>query len=149
MSAETTTSFNLAGRSFLKEADFTKTESTELIDLAERLRADKRAGREVQPLIGRNIALIFEKTSTRTRSAFEVGAHDQGGHVTYLGPGESQIGHKESIKDTARVLGRISTASSTAAQHMRTSKSSPATPGSRCGTASPTPGIRPRCSPTS
>jgi ornithine carbamoyltransferase len=107
ISAETSTTFNLAGRSFLKEADFAKTEFTELIDFAERLRADKRAGREVQRLIGRNIVLIFEKTSARTRSAFEVGAHDQGGHVTYLGPGESQIGHKESIKDTARVLGRM------------------------------------------
>ncbi|HXY45598.1 MAG TPA: ornithine carbamoyltransferase [Acidimicrobiales bacterium] len=100
-------SIDLHGRSFLKEADFTKEEFTSLIDLAEQLRADKAAGTEVQRLVGRSIALIFEKTSTRTRSAFEVGAHDQGAHVTYLGPDESQIGHKESIKDTARVLGRM------------------------------------------
>jgi ornithine carbamoyltransferase len=98
---------DLRGRSFLKEMDFTKEEFTYLIDLAATLRVDKRAGTEVQRLFGRNIALIFEKTSTRTRSAFEVGAHDQGAHVTYLGPQESHIGHKESMKDTARVLGRM------------------------------------------
>ena len=98
---------DLRGRSLLKEVDFTKEEFTYLIDLAERLRADKRSGTEVQKLVGRNIALIFEKTSTRTRSAFEVGAHDQGANVTYIGPEESQIGHKESMEDTARVLGRM------------------------------------------
>lgn len=98
---------NLRGRSLLKEVDFTKEEFTYLIDLAEQLRDEKRSGTEVQRLTGRNIALIFEKTSTRTRSAFEVGAHDQGAHVTYLGPEESQLGHKESMKDTARVLGRM------------------------------------------
>jgi ornithine carbamoyltransferase len=98
---------DLRGRSFLKEADFTKEEFTFLLDLSAQLRDDKRASREVQHLLGRNIALIFEKTSTRTRSAFEVAAHDQGAHVTYLGPSESQIGHKESMKDTARVLGRM------------------------------------------
>jgi len=98
---------DLRGRSLLKEVDFTKDEFTYLIDLAEQLREDKRSGTEVQKLVGRNIALIFEKTSTRTRSAFEVGAHDQGAHVTYLGPEESQLGHKESMKDTARVLGRM------------------------------------------
>ena len=96
---------DLHGRSLLKEADFSKEEFTYLIDLAAQLRNDKRSGTEVQKLVGRNIALIFEKTSTRTFSAFEVGAHDQGAHVTYLGPGESQIGYKESMKDTARVLG--------------------------------------------
>ena len=100
-------SVDLRGRSFLKEVDFTKEEFTYLIDLAAALRRDKRAGTEVQRLPGRNVALIFEKTSTRTRSAFEVGAHDQGAHVTYLGPDESHIGHKESMKDTARVLGRM------------------------------------------
>ncbi|MGD0747955.1 MAG: ornithine carbamoyltransferase [Acidimicrobiales bacterium] len=100
-------SVDLRGRSFLKEVDFTREEFTYLIDLAAALRRDKRAGTEVQRLPGRNIALIFEKTSTRTRSAFEVGAHDQGAHVTYLGPDESHIGHKESMKDTARVLGRM------------------------------------------
>jgi ornithine carbamoyltransferase len=98
---------DLRGRSFLKEMDFTKEEFTYLLDLAATLRVDKRSGTEAQRLIGRNIALIFEKTSTRTRSAFEVGAHDQGAHVTYLGPEESHIGHKESMKDTARVLGRM------------------------------------------
>jgi ornithine carbamoyltransferase len=98
---------DLRGRSFLKEADFTKEEFTYLIDLASQLRDDKRSGSEVQKLVGRNIALIFEKTSTRTRSAFEVGAHDQGAHVTYLGPEESHLGHKESMRDTARVLGRM------------------------------------------
>ncbi len=98
---------DLRGRSFLKEADFTKEEFTYLVDLAATLRQDKRAGTEVKRLPGRNIVLIFEKSSTRTRSAFEVGAHDQGAHVTYLGPDESHIGHKESIKDTARVLGRM------------------------------------------
>ncbi len=98
---------DLHGRSFLKEVDFTKEEFTYLIDLAARLRQDKRSGTEVQQLVGRNIALIFEKTSTRTRSAFEVGAHDQGASVTYLGPEESQLGHKETMKDTARVLGRM------------------------------------------
>ncbi len=98
---------DLRGRSFLKEMDFTKEEFTYLLDLAATLRVDKRSGTEAQRLIGRNIALIFEKTSTRTRSAFEVGAHDQGAHVTYLGPEETHIGHKESMKDTARVLGRM------------------------------------------
>ncbi len=97
---------DLRGRSFLKEIDFTKEEFGYLIDLAGQLRDDERYT-EVRQLIGRNIALIFEKTSTRTRSAFEVAAHQQGANVTYLGPGESQIGHKESIKDTARVLGRM------------------------------------------
>jgi ornithine carbamoyltransferase len=97
----------LLGRSFLKEADFTKEEFEHLLTLAIELRAEKASGSEVQRLAGKNIALIFEKSSTRTRCAFEVGAHDQGAHVTYLGPGDSQLGHKESIKDTARVLGRM------------------------------------------
>ena len=97
----------LHGRSFLKEVDFTKEEFTYLVDLAAQLRDDKRSGKEVQRLVGANIALIFEKASTRTRAAFEVAAHDQGAHVTYLGPGESQLGYKESMKDTARVLGRM------------------------------------------
>jgi ornithine carbamoyltransferase len=98
---------DLRGRSFLKEIDFTKEEFNFLVELAELLREEKNSGSEVQRLVGRNIALIFEKTSTRTRSAFEVGAHDQGAHVTYIGPEGSQIGHKESMKDTARVLGRM------------------------------------------
>ena len=100
-------SIDLRGRSLLKEVDFTKDEFVYLLDLAEQLRTDKRSGTEVQRLVGLNIALIFEKTSTRTRAAFEVGAHDQGAHVTYLGPEESQLGHKETMKDTARVLGRM------------------------------------------
>ncbi|MEV8532022.1 ornithine carbamoyltransferase [Streptomyces sp. NPDC051211] len=98
---------DLAGRSFLKELDFTADEFRGLIDLAAELKAAKRAGAEVRRLQGRNIALIFEKTSTRTRCAFEVAAADQGAHTTYLDPSGSQIGHKESVKDTARVLGRM------------------------------------------
>ena len=95
---------NLKNRNFLKLLDYTPAEIQYLIDLAIELKAAKKAGREKQTLVGKNIALIFEKTSTRTRCAFEVGAFDQGAQVTYLG---SQIGHKESMKDTARVLGRM------------------------------------------
>ncbi len=97
---------NLRNRSFLKELDFTPTEWRFLLDLAADLKRAKYAGTEVPRLTGKNIALIFEKTSTRTRCAFEVAAHDQGAHVTYLDPTGSQLGHKESIEDTARVLGR-------------------------------------------
>jgi ornithine carbamoyltransferase len=100
-------SYNLSGRSFLKEVDFTSLEWRELLTLSASLKADKAAGRERQHLAGKNIALIFEKTSTRTRCAFEVAAFDQGAHVTYLDSSGSQIGHKESMKDTARVLGRM------------------------------------------
>ncbi|WP_102867281.1 ornithine carbamoyltransferase [Pseudovibrio exalbescens] len=99
--------FNLKGRSFLKIKDFTQRELLYLIDLARDLKRAKYAGLERQMLTGKNICLIFEKTSTRTRCAFEVAARDQGGHVTYLDPSGSQIGHKESMKDTARVLGRM------------------------------------------
>ncbi|ELY5930192.1 ornithine carbamoyltransferase [Cronobacter turicensis] len=98
---------NLKKRNFLKLLDYTPAEIQYLIDLAMQLKADKKAGREKKTLVGKNIALIFEKTSTRTRCAFEVGAFDQGAQVTYLGPSGSQIGHKESMKDTARVLGRM------------------------------------------
>jgi ornithine carbamoyltransferase len=98
---------DLRGRSLLKEIDFTAEEFLYLVDFGGRLRADKRAGRRAHRLAGRNIALIFEKTSTRTRSAFEVAAHDEGGAVTYIGPEDSQLGRKESMKDTARVLGRM------------------------------------------
>ena len=98
---------NLKNRNFLKLLDYTPAEIQYLIDLAIELKAAKKAGREKQTLVGKNIALIFEKTSTRTRCAFEVGAFDQGAQVTYLGPSGSQIGHKESMKDTARVLGRM------------------------------------------
>jgi ornithine carbamoyltransferase len=98
--------FNLRNRSFLKEIDFTPDELTFLLKLSADLKAAKYGGYEQQHLAGKNIALIFEKTSTRTRTAFEVAAHDQGAQVTFLEPSGSQIGHKESIKDTARVLGR-------------------------------------------
>ncbi|MFD1658732.1 ornithine carbamoyltransferase [Streptomyces caeni] len=97
----------LAGRHFLKELDFTADEFRGLIELAAELKAAKKAGAETRYLEGRNIALVFEKTSTRTRCAFEVAAADQGAHTTYLDPAGSQIGHKESVKDTARVLGRM------------------------------------------
>ncbi|MFF2199976.1 ornithine carbamoyltransferase [Streptomyces sp. NPDC058145] len=97
----------LAGRHFLKELDFTEAEFRGLVELAAELKAAKKAGTETQYLRGRNIALIFEKTSTRTRCAFEVAAADQGATTTYLDPAGSQIGHKESVKDTARVLGRM------------------------------------------
>ncbi|MFJ9739086.1 ornithine carbamoyltransferase [Streptomyces sp. NPDC101166] len=97
----------LAGRHFLKELDFTAEEFRGLVELAAELKAAKKAGTEDRRLRGRNIALIFEKTSTRTRCAFEVAAADQGASTTYLDPSGSQIGHKESVKDTARVLGRM------------------------------------------
>ena len=98
--------FNLRNRSFLKELDFTPDELRFLLKLSAELKAAKYGGYEQPRLEGKNIALIFEKTSTRTRTAFEVAAKDQGAHVTYLEPSGSQIGHKESMKDTARVLGR-------------------------------------------
>ena len=98
---------DLRGRSYLKDADLSAQEYGAVLDLADRLRRDKRAGAEQHRLVGRHIALLFEKTSTRTRSAFEVAIRDEGGHATYLGPGESQFGVKESTKDTARVLGRL------------------------------------------
>ncbi len=98
---------DLTGRSYLKEWDFTPEQFRYLLDLSAELKAAKKQGRERQYLVGRNIALIFEKTSTRTRCAFEVAAYDQGAHVTYLDPTGSQIGHKESMADTARVLGRM------------------------------------------
>jgi len=99
--------FNLRNRSFVKELDFTTEELRYLLKLAADLKSAKYGGYEQPRLNGKNIALIFEKSSTRTRCAFEVAAHDQGAHVTYLGPEGSQIGHKESMKDTARVLGRM------------------------------------------
>lgn len=98
---------NLRGRSFLKESDFTPVQWLGLIDLAAQLKAETKAGTERQRLLGKSIALIFEKTSTRTRCAFEVAAFQQGAHTTYLDPVSSQIGHKESVADTARVLGRF------------------------------------------
>ena len=98
---------NLKNRSFLKLLDFTPEEIEYLLDLAADLKRAKKEGTEEPRLKDKNIALIFEKTSTRTRCSFEVAAHDQGAHVTYLGPTGSQIGTKESMKDTARVLGRM------------------------------------------
>ncbi|EOW6512213.1 ornithine carbamoyltransferase [Cronobacter malonaticus] len=94
-------------KSFLKLLDFTPAQIRLLLELSAKLKSDKKNGVEVQNLAGKNIALIFEKDSTRTRCSFEVAAYDQGARVTYLGPSGSQIGHKESIKDTARVLGRM------------------------------------------
>jgi len=98
---------DLHGRHFLKLLDFTPEEIKYLIGLSAELKKAKKRGKEKQYLKGKNIALIFEKSSTRTRCAFEVAAFDQGANVTYLGPSGSQIGHKESMRDTARVLGRM------------------------------------------
>jgi ornithine carbamoyltransferase len=98
---------DLRGRSLLKETDLTADEFRYLVALGEQARVDKHAGRRHSRLAGRNIALIFEKASTRTRSAFEVGAHDEGAHVTYIAPGDSHLGVKETAKDVARVLGRM------------------------------------------
>jgi ornithine carbamoyltransferase len=98
---------SLRGRSLLKEIDLTAEEFGHLVDLGAQMRMERHMGQRTSRLAGRNIALIFEKTSTRTRAAFEVAAHDEGAHVTYIGPTESQLGRKESMKDTARVLGRM------------------------------------------
>jgi ornithine carbamoyltransferase len=100
-------SFNLHNRSLLDLKDFSPRDIRFLLDLAAELKRSKYAGNELARLKGKNIALIFEKASTRTRCAFEVAVHDQGGHVTYIDPVSSQLGHKESLKDTARVLGRL------------------------------------------
>jgi ornithine carbamoyltransferase len=99
--------YNLRNRNYLKLLDFSPREIRYLLDLARDLKRAKYGGYEQQRMKGKNIAVIFEKSSTRTRVAFEVAAYDQGAHVTYLGPSGTQIGHKESMKDTARVLGRI------------------------------------------
>ena len=101
------TLIDLRGRHFLTLADFSSAEISHLLDLAAELKAAKKEGREEQRLTGRSIALIFEKDSTRTRCAFEVAAYDQGAHVTFIGPSGSHMGHKETVKDTARVLGRM------------------------------------------
>ena len=98
--------FNLRNRSFVKLLDFTPAEIKFLLKLSADLKAAKYGGYEQPRLSGKNIALIFEKSSTRTRTSFEVAAYDQGANVTYLGPAGSHIGHKETMKDTARVLGR-------------------------------------------
>ena len=100
-------SFNLRNRSLLDLKDFAPRDIRFLLDLAAELKRSKYAGNEHPRLKGKNIALIFEKASTRTRCTFEVAVHDQGGHVTFIDSGSSQLGHKESLKDTARVLGRL------------------------------------------
>lgn len=97
----------LQGRDFLKELDFTPAEWRYLLDLSRKLKAERASGNEIQRLKGKSMALIFEKTSTRTRTAFEVAAFEQGAHTTYLDPSGSQIGHKESMADTAQVLANI------------------------------------------
>jgi ornithine carbamoyltransferase len=102
-----TTFTEMRGRSFLTLAEFSPAELTYLLDLAAQLKADRREGREEQKLVGKTIALIFEKDSTRTRCAFEVAAYHQGANVTFIGPAGSHMGHKETVKDTARVLGRM------------------------------------------
>jgi ornithine carbamoyltransferase len=102
-----TMAYNLKNRSFVKELDFEPKEMEFLLDLSAALKTAKYAGTEQPKLTGKNIALLFEKTSTRTRAAFEVAAFDQGAHVTYFDPSGSQMGHKESIADTGRVLGRM------------------------------------------
>jgi ornithine carbamoyltransferase len=101
------TTIDLSGKSLLKLSDFSPDEIRYLIELAAELKAAKKEGREEKRLVGREIALIFEKDSTRTRCAFEVAAYDQGAHVTFIGPSGSHMGHKETAKDTARVLGRM------------------------------------------
>ncbi len=101
------TAIDLHGRHFLTLADYSPDEITYLLDLSAELKAAKREGREQQRLVGKQIALIFEKDSTRTRCAFEVAAYDQGAHVTFIGPSGSHMGRKETVKDTARVLGRM------------------------------------------
>jgi ornithine carbamoyltransferase len=101
------TMIDLRGKHLLKLADFSPEEITYLLDLSAELKAAKKEGREEQKLAGKEIALIFEKDSTRTRCAFEVAAYDQGAHVTFIGPSGSHMGHKETVKDTARVLGRM------------------------------------------
>ncbi len=98
---------SLRGRHFLTLNDYSPEEITYLLDLAAELKEAKREGREEKHLSGKNVALIFEKDSTRTRCAFEVAAYDQGAHVTFIGPSGSHMGHKETVKDTARVLGRM------------------------------------------
>ena len=124
---------NLKGRNFLKLMDYTPEEILYLIDLAADLKSKKKQGILHDSLIGKNIALIFEKTSTRTRCSFEVAAHDLGMHVTYLDPSGSQIGKKESIPDTARVLGCL-TVSSTADTDRTLWRSWQNMQGFQCGT---------------
>ena len=136
--------------SLLKELDLEPEQFLDLVRLAAELKAAKAERREVPRLSGRNIALVFQKASTRTRCAFEVAAFDQGARVTYLGPEGSHLGREESVPDTARVLGRMYRRHRVPRLRPgRPSRSSPRMPEYLCGTASPTSGIPRRCSPTS
>ena len=126
---------NLKGRSFLTLKDFTPDEIRYMLNLAADLKAKKRAGIRGNLLAGKNIVLLFEKTSTRTRCAFEVAAYDEGANVTFLDSKSSQMGKKETMVDTAKVLGRFYDASSTAATTRRSSRVSPPTRAFPCGTA--------------
>ena len=136
---------NLKGRHFLTLKDYTPEEITYLLDLSAELKEKKKKGILTDTLKGKNVALIFEKTSTRTRCAFEVAAHDLGMGTTYLDPSGSQIGKKESIADTARVLGRMYEGLSTADSGRRLWKNWLNMQGCLCGTALPMRTIPPRC----
>ena len=138
----------MRGRHFLTMTDYSADEIRYLIDLSAELKAAKREGREQQLLAGREIALIFEKDSTRTRCAFEVAAYDQGAHVTFIGPSGSHMGHKETVKDTARVLGRMYDAIEYRGFGEAIADESRSGRACRSTTGSPTSGIRRRCSPT-
>src|ERR1041385_657599 len=135
---------DLRGKHFLKLADFSPQEITYLLDLAAELKEAKKEGHEEQKLVGKEIALIFEKDSTRTRCAFEVAAYDQGAHVTFIGPSGSHMGHKETGKAPARVLGRMDGAMEYRGFRRRRRRSSPAGPACRSTTGLPTSGIRRR-----
>lgn len=136
--------FNMRNRSLLSLMHHTTRELHYLLDLSRDLKRAKYTGTERPHLQGKNIALIFEKTSTRTRCAFEVAAHDQGAHVTYIDPVSSQIGHKESMKDTPAYWAGCSMPLSTVALNRKSSKSWPSSPVCRCSTASPPNSTRPR-----
>jgi len=127
--------FNIHNRSLLSLMHHSERELQYLLDLSRDLKRAKYSGTERQHLKGKNIALIFEKTSTRTRCAFEVAAYDQGANVTYIDLNSSQIGHKESMKDTARCSGGCTTPSSTAGSGRRSSRSWRSTPACRSTTA--------------
>lgn len=140
---------SLLNHSFLSMLDYTPEEFAYYLDLAEKLKQDKAAGKEIKTLNGKNFALIFEKDSTRTRCAFEVAAHDQGAFTTYLGPTGTQIGKKESIADTARVLGSMFDAIEFRGMPRARWKSFPPKPASPYGTVLRTMTIPPRLWPIS
>ena len=140
--------FNNRNRSLLSLVHHTDRDLRYLLDLSRDLKRAKYSGSPRNSLAGKNIALIFEKTSTRTRCAFEVAAHDEGAHVTYIDPTSSQIGHKESMKDTRPgPRPHVRRHRNTAAALRKPSTNSPSTPESRSSTGSPMSSIRPRCSP--